>query len=134
MPMGSFVYVCWRSSTKFCSMRHLKALLVGIIQGRKLHKKVLRSRLWWTQLFEESKDYCKHYNVFQQIEKTSRQDELPLFLVIALELFEKQQMNLEDRSISWCVVYYHYNGILDMLGRSCTGEELYYGDYHTIYF
>lgn len=57
--------------------------------GKATMRKVLRVGLWCPSLFVDAKEYCKHCDVFQWIEKPCRRDELPLFPVRALDLFDK---------------------------------------------
>jgi hypothetical protein len=39
-------------------------------------QKVIHEGLWWPSLFEDSKEYCKHCDVFQRIGKPYRRDEI----------------------------------------------------------
>ena len=55
--------------------------------------KVLNIGLWWLSLFQEAKKCCKHCDVYQCIGRPSLRDELPLFLFMVLESFEKWEIN-----------------------------------------
>lgn len=64
----------------------------GHVGGKATSRKVLQDGLWWPSLFKDAKEYVKGCDIFQQVGRPSRQDEMPLHLVRALEAFEKWQL------------------------------------------
>lgn len=51
--------------------------------------KVLHAGLWWPTLFKDAKAHAWACDICQRVGKTSRQDELPIHTVRALQPFYK---------------------------------------------
>jgi hypothetical protein len=65
----------------------------GIVGGNYIGKdtmqKVLRAGLWWPKIHRDLKEYCQQCDVYQQVGKPNRRDEMPLRPQVTLQAFDK---------------------------------------------
>eukprot|EP00253_Pinus_taeda_P027028 PITA_27028 len=61
----------------------------GHYAGRTSAQKILRARLWWSTLHQDSKSHCKACDICQRMGKPSRRDEMPQNPQMTLQPFEK---------------------------------------------
>jgi hypothetical protein len=57
--------------------------------GKSTMQKVLRTRLWWSSVHRDSKDYCQICDVCQRLGKPNRRDTMPLRPQVTLRVFKK---------------------------------------------
>jgi len=60
----------------------------GHYAGRATMQKILHTGLWWPTLHQDSKAYCKAYDVCQRTRRPSQRDEMPLNPQMTLQPFE----------------------------------------------
>jgi len=61
----------------------------GHYAGHAIAQKILRARLWWPTLNQDSKAHCKTCDICQRTGKPSCRDEMPLNPQMRLQPFEK---------------------------------------------
>lgn len=85
-----------------CVLEHEREALLfeaheGVAEGHNAGKattdKVFCAGMWWPTVQQDAKEYYKRCDVCMRVGKPSRRDELPLFLVVALEPFEKWEID-----------------------------------------
>jgi len=61
----------------------------GHVRGKVTAQKILHTRLWWSIVFKDAKDYSRACDVFPRVGKPLHVDDFPLHHIHALQAFEK---------------------------------------------
>jgi len=65
----------------------------GHVEGKEIDQKILQEGLWWFNIFKYAKDYARACDVYKRVGKPSCREELPLHPILALQAFEKWEID-----------------------------------------